>query len=86
MNTSFNSPKLKGFLDCWMHEEMSWPSKGTPDLKAEFLRALKENQNAVWFEFEEDKLYSKRESELLQCYLQEYGKMPGISADDDDLF
>jgi len=25
--------------------------KGTPDLKAEFLRALKENQNAVWFDF-----------------------------------
>ncbi len=60
--------------------------KGTPDLKAELLRALKENQNAVWFEFEEDKLYSKRESELLQRYLQEHGKMPGISADDDDYF
>lgn len=39
------------------------------------------------FEFEEDKLFSQRESELIQKYLQEHGEMPGGGADDlDDLY
>jgi formate dehydrogenase beta subunit len=32
-------------------------------------------------------MYTQRESELIQQYLQRYGKMPGGGADDlDDLF
>jgi hypothetical protein len=32
-------------------------------------------------------MYSQRESELIQKYLQEHGEMPGGTADDlDDLF
>ncbi len=58
--------------------------KGTQTLRSSLLEALEENQSAAWFEFEEDKMYSMRESELLQRYLQEHGKMPG--GDDEDLF
>ncbi len=44
-------------------------------------------ENAAWFEFEEDKMYSKRESELIQQYVQEHGEMPGGGDSDlDDLF
>ena len=61
--------------------------KGTANLRQELLLLLEKNENAVLFEFEEDKMYSQRESELIQNYLQEYGKMPGIGADDlDELY
>ena len=41
--------------------------------------------------YEEDKMYSKRESELIQVYLQKHGQMPpgdgaGGGDDLDDLF
>lgn len=61
--------------------------KGTANLKKDLLEALDENEKAVWFEYEDDKMYSKRESELIQKYLREHGKMPGGGDDDlDDLF
>ncbi len=59
--------------------------KGTANLRQELLTALEDDGNAAFFEFEEDKMYSQRESELIQKYLQEHGQMPGAD-DDDDLF
>jgi len=47
---------------------------------------LEEKEKAAWFEFEQDKMYSQRESELLQQYLQQHGKMPGGEDELDDLF
>jgi hypothetical protein len=46
------------------------------------LTALEDNDKAVWFEYEEDKMYSQRESELIQKYLQAHGQMPGGGGDD----
>jgi formate dehydrogenase beta subunit len=60
--------------------------KGTANLRQDLLRVLKDNDKAVWFNFEEDKMYSKRESELIQKYLQEHGRMPGGGTEDDNLF
>jgi formate dehydrogenase beta subunit len=60
--------------------------KGTANLRKELLIALEDYEKASWFDFEEDKMYSKRESELIQKYLQEHGKMPGGGAEEDDLF
>ncbi|MEJ2717963.1 MAG: 4Fe-4S dicluster domain-containing protein [Deltaproteobacteria bacterium] len=34
----------------------------------------------------EDRIFSKRESELVQQHLQQYGEMPGAGGEDDDLF
>jgi NADPH-dependent glutamate synthase beta subunit-like oxidoreductase len=59
--------------------------KGTPHLRRDLLEELERSQKATLFAFEEDKMYSKRESELIQRYLQEYGEMPG-GEEDDDLF
>ncbi len=56
--------------------------KGAANLQQALWLALKENVNAAGFEFEEDKMYSKRESELIQKYLQAHGEMPGGGADD----
>jgi hypothetical protein len=60
--------------------------KGTANLRQELLRALQDKDTAVWFNYEEDKMYSKRESELIQKYLQEHGRMPGGGSEDVDLF
>jgi len=60
--------------------------KGTANLRQELLRALRDQNKAAWFDFEEHKMYSKRESELIQKYLQEHGRMPGGGSEDEDLF
>ncbi len=61
--------------------------KGTANLRESLLEQLEENEKAAWFEFEEDKMYSQRESELIQQYLQKHGQMPGGGDDElDDLF
>jgi ferredoxin len=59
--------------------------KGTQNLRSDLQAELE--SAAKFFEFEEDKMYSKRESELLQQHLQKYGEMPSGGEDDlDDLF
>lgn len=61
--------------------------KGTASLKIDLMAAFEENEKTALFEFEEDKMYSQRESELIQRYLQEHGEMPRGGDDDlDDLF
>lgn len=61
--------------------------KGTVNLRRDLMLARDENENAALFEFEEDKMFSRRESELIQKYLQAHGKMPGGGVDGlDDLF
>ncbi|KPK24255.1 MAG: hypothetical protein AMK69_16410 [Nitrospira bacterium SG8_3] len=61
--------------------------KGTANLRESLLEQLQENEKTAWFEFEEDKMYSQRESELIQQYLQKHGEMPGGGDDElDDLF
>jgi formate dehydrogenase beta subunit len=54
------------------------------------LEALTEElggEQACFFTFEEDEMFTKRESELLQQYLQQHGELPGGGADElDDLF
>jgi hypothetical protein len=59
--------------------------KGTADLRRELMGELTQTAQARWFWYEEDKMYSQRESEQLQQYLREHGKMPGGDPDLDDL-
>ena len=61
--------------------------EGTVNLRRALLMAMTDNQNATLFGYEESKMYSKRENELIQKYLQVHGKMPGGGGGDlDDLF
>ena len=55
--------------------------KGTANLRHALLMAMTDNQKAVLFEYAADKMFSKRESELIQKYVREHGQLPG----DDDL-
>ncbi len=59
--------------------------KGTDGLQAALKEQLTQQPNAKFFQFEEDPMYTKRETELLQQYVQDHGKMPGED-ELDDLF
>jgi hypothetical protein len=60
---------------------------GTADIRSALKEELNKKYEDILFCWEEDKMYSKRESELLQRYLQEHGEMPkGGDSDLDDLF
>ncbi|MGD8274183.1 MAG: FAD-dependent oxidoreductase [Desulfobacterales bacterium] len=56
--------------------------KGSANLRQDLLSALEDHPNVSRFAYEEEKMYSQRESELLQKYLQEHGKMPGGEGED----
>lgn len=61
--------------------------RGTANLRESLLEALESYDKGAFFEFEENKMYSQRESEWIQRHLQEHGEMPGGGDDDlDDLF
>lgn len=80
-------PEAEGVYQLYDDEKNVLAIKGTPDLRKSLLEDLEEGTSASWFDFEEDKMYSKRESELIQQYLQEHGEMPGGGDSDlDDLF
>lgn len=60
---------------------------GTPNLRRALEEKLANPGEARYFDFEEDSMYTKRESELIQEYLQEHGRLPQGGNDDlDDLF
>jgi hypothetical protein len=80
-------PKTEGVFQLLDNDRNVLAIKGTANLRQELLIALEESDSAMLFEFEEDKMYSQRESELIQKYLQKHGEMPGGGANDlDDLF
>jgi hypothetical protein len=79
-------PKAEGvFRLCDGDHNVLW-IQGTSDLRQALLRALEEDVKAAWFTFEEDRMYSKRESELIQKYVQDHGRMPAGGRDEEDLF
>ena len=59
---------------------------GCANLRKELNERLEEGSNARFFLFEIDPMFTKRESELMQQYIQEHGQMPGGDDDLDDLF
>lgn len=61
--------------------------KGVDNLREGLQAQLDRGADAKFFVFEEAALYTSRESQLIQAYLQQYGKMPGGGSDElDDLF
>ncbi len=61
--------------------------KGVADLRAGLAEQLERGGSARHFVFEAAEMYTSRESQLIQAYLQQYGKMPGAGSDElDDLF
>ncbi len=57
--------------------------KGVPNLKEAL---LEEVGRAKYFDFEEHEMFTMRESELIQEFLQKHGRMPKLNDELDDLF
>ncbi len=60
--------------------------KGTMNLHRELEEQLETNEKARYFMYEEEPMYTKRESELLQQYMAQHGQMPEGNRELEDLF
>ncbi|MBW2616624.1 MAG: FAD-dependent oxidoreductase [Deltaproteobacteria bacterium] len=81
------APEEEGVYQLYDEERNIIAIKGTANLRESLLQELEDNERAAFFDVEEDKMFSQRESELIQQYLQEHGEMPGGGDDElDDLF
>jgi ferredoxin len=80
-----NVPDCEGVYILRDEEGNTIKIKGTMNLKDDITNEL--DSKAKFFKFEEDQMYSQRENELLQQYMQKHGEMPGGGDDElDDLF
>ncbi|HYA60112.1 MAG TPA: FAD-dependent oxidoreductase, partial [Burkholderiaceae bacterium] len=61
--------------------------KGVAALREGLREQIGRNEAARYFVYEPAAMYTSRESQMIQAYLQQYGKMPGGGADElDELF
>ena len=61
--------------------------KGTDNLRAALLEKLESPGGVRFFAWEQDRMYSKRESKLIQQHLTQYGELPAGEDDElDELF
>ncbi len=60
--------------------------KGAMNLHRELEEQLELREKACYFMYEEEPMYTKRESELLQQYMAQHGEMPEGNRELDDLF
>jgi hypothetical protein len=80
-------PETEGVFQLFDSDNHVLAIKGTANLRQLLSQEATENQRAVRFKFDEDRMYSQRESELIQQYLREHGEMPGGGDSElDDLF
>ncbi len=81
-------PETEGVFQLLDSEKKILRISGTDNLRDSLMDCLDNPSDLVYFLWEEDPMYTKRESELIQKYLQEHGEMPGGGGDDDldDLF
>jgi len=80
-------PEVEGVFQLFNNEKMIIYIKGAMNLREELREQLRSLEKAKYFIYEEEPMYTKRESELLQQFLQQYGKMPeGNLGIEEDLF
>ncbi len=80
-------PGVEGVYQLYNAEREVIVIQGTADLRQSLETELAERAAVSCFSFEGDKLYSKRESERIQQFLREHGRMPGGGGfDPDDLY
>jgi len=79
-------PSEEGVIQLLDDNKEVYHIKGTDNMKETLLEILNDNGKAAYFIYEADPMFTKRESELLQQYLQKHGKLPDSGDDLDDLF
>jgi formate dehydrogenase beta subunit len=80
-------PETEGVIQVLNENQEIILIQGSLNMRLTIEEQLEANTNACYFDFDEDPMYTKRESELLQKYMQEFGRFPEGNEDlDDDLF
>jgi len=79
-------PEIDGVFQLFDEKREVIKIAGAANMRALLKEQLASNKKAKYFVFEEDKMYTKRETELLQQYIQKQGKMPGGGDELDELF
>ncbi|RLI84502.1 hypothetical protein DRP07_00955 [Archaeoglobales archaeon] len=78
-------PETEGVIRLLDEEKNIIFIKGTEDIKS-LLEEYLQDPEAKYFTYEEDKMFTKRESELIQEFLQKHGRMPKYNDELEDLF
>lgn len=81
-----NVPESEGVFRLLNEAKVIIYIKGTQNLKQELETELSAKEDAKYFLYEEEPMYTKRESELIQHFLQAHGKMPKYNEELEDLF
>ena len=79
-------PEVEGIFQLLDEQENIVYIKGAMNLQLELQAQLDLNEKARYFTYEEEPMYTKRESELLQQYTFQHGEMPEGNRELDDLF
>jgi excinuclease UvrABC nuclease subunit len=79
-------PEIEGVYQLLDEQENIIYIKGALNLKRELEEQLELYEKAHYFIYEEEPMYTKRESQLLQQYIAENGQMPEGNRELDDLF
>jgi hypothetical protein len=83
------TPAMEGVYQLRDENKVIIVIKGSQNIQADLQEKLSSDTKARDFWYETDPMYTKRESELIQQFLQQFGKMPegdGGGDDLDDLF
>ena len=81
-----NVPQLEGVVQLYDDNKEVFAIKGSDNIKKSLLEMYESGKTASYFEYELDPMFTKRESELLQQFLQKHGKLPDSGDELDDLF
>jgi formate dehydrogenase beta subunit len=79
-------PETEGVYQLLDEEKKIIYIKGAMNLHRELDEQLEANEKARFFMYDEEPMYTKRESELLQQYMAQHGDMPEGNRELDDLF
>jgi len=79
-------PEIEGVFQLLDEEKKVIYIKGTMNLRQDLEEQLLTRERARYFICEEDPMYTKRESELLQKFLQQHGRLPEGNDELEDLF
>ena len=79
-------PRIEGVYQLLNEQENVIYIKGAMNLRQELEEQLEVYQKARYFTYEEEPMYTKRESEVLQQYITEHGQMPEGNRELEDLF
>lgn len=79
-------PETEGIFQLLDKQENIIYIKGAMNLRQSLREQIELYENARYFTYEEEPMYTKRESQLLQQYITEHGQMPEGNREPDDLF